>query len=256
MSANGRRRIDRDTAEHLLDGRFGGSLTGADPLAELLAAAAGPARDGELAGEQIALTAFREAPSHHVSPPRRGSMIKPLLVKVLTTKVAVAAAAATALGGGVVAAASTGNLPIGHGGAHGGQSSDSGSSGPSHGPSDRPTSAQTHGTADPSPSMVGLCHAYTAGVADSNGKALDNPAFSVLISKAGGQDKVAGYCATVLAGEPGNAPSTHPTGHPTGEHAHPTAHPTGQPTAHPTGEPTHPTGAPGDHGSPTAHPTH
>lgn len=191
-------------------------------------------------------------------------MIKSAVAKVLTTKAAVlAATATTVLGGGVVAAAATGNLPMGgsHGGAAGGADSHNPSPARSHGPSDRPTSDETHGTADPSPSMFGLCHAYTAGVADSSGKALDNPAFSVLIRNAGGKDKVTAYCTTVLATPPGNAPTAHPTGQ-SGDHGSPTAHPTGAPgdhgapTTHP-GEPTtHPTGAPGDHGTPTTHPTH
>lgn len=183
-------------------------------------------------------------------------MIKSVVVKVLTTKAAVlAATATTVLGGGVVAAAATGNLPMGdsQGGAAHGADAHTPSPAGSHGPSQRPTSVGTHGSADPSPSMFGLCHAYTAGVAEGGGMALDNPAFSVLIRNAGGRDKVAAYCTTVLATRPGNAPTAHPSGQ-AGDHGQPSAHATGAPSDH--GAPTaHPTGAPGDHGSPTAHPT-
>src|SRR6185312_16369620 len=51
----------------------------------------------------------------------------------------------------------------------------------------------------PSPSLVGLCHAYTAGNKSEHGKALDNPAFTILITTAGGKDKVDGYCQALLA---------------------------------------------------------
>jgi hypothetical protein len=57
----------------------------------------------------------------------------------------------------------------------------------------------------PSPSLEGLCHAYTSGSDRDKGKSLDNPAFGYLITTAGGRDKVDSYCATLLAekNEPG-----------------------------------------------------
>ncbi len=55
--------------------------------------------------------------------------------------------------------------------------------------------------ATPHPSAVGLCQAYTEGAGTAPGKTLDNPAFTSLIEAAGGKDKVAGYCAAVLAAE-------------------------------------------------------
>ena len=39
-----------------------------------------------------------------------------------------------------------------------------------------------HPAATPSPSLRGLCQAYTAHAADNPGKALDNPAFAALIA--------------------------------------------------------------------------
>ncbi|HEX5497143.1 MAG TPA: hypothetical protein VFX70_21480 [Mycobacteriales bacterium] len=261
MSANRRHGVDRGTAERLLRGAPAGRRSGADPLVALLAAAAGPVRPGELSGERVALAAFREARPAPVHQPRRGSMIKSVMAKALTAKVVLATATTGALGGGVVLAAASGNLPALPGSAGGGNGGSSASSHPSqpvgsHRPSDRPapaSSGHAGGDASPSPSVFGLCHAYTAGVAASHGKALDNPAFSVLIRNAGGRDNVAAYCATVLAAHPGNAPSAHPTGAPDG-HGSPTSHPTGAPDEH--GSPTsHPTGAPDEHGSPTMHPT-
>jgi hypothetical protein len=216
-----------------------------DRLAELLAAAAAPAARGELAGEEAAMSAFREA---HLGPAvqlRRQSVIKTALVKLLTLKVAATALTVTAAGG-VALAAGTGNLPQSLGGAA---------------PSSHPTptrDAKAHHTpkaaaahdghsASPSPSLVGLCHAYQAGAGDNPGKALGNPSFTHLITVAGGKDAVAAYCADLLKTHPGKAHASHPAGtHTQASSAHATrptsarsTHPTGAPTAHPTRS-THP----------------
>ncbi|MFF2142112.1 hypothetical protein [Kitasatospora sp. NPDC058190] len=123
MSTNRSRRIDRDTAEHLLGGAVGGpsagqdaSLTGPDGpghVARVLAAAAAPATAAELAGEEAALAAFREAsltPDPVVTPVRRRSMATAALARAFSTKAAAAVLGATALCG-VAVAAGTGNLP-------------------------------------------------------------------------------------------------------------------------------------------------
>ena len=68
MSTNRSRQIDRDMAEQLLGGAPGGRTGGHDALAGLLAAAAAPAADGELPGEQAALAAFRVARPTPVHP--------------------------------------------------------------------------------------------------------------------------------------------------------------------------------------------
>lgn len=164
-------------------------------------------------------------------------MVKSVLVKLLTVKAAAAAIAVTAVGGGLAYAAGSGALP-------------------GLGTDNAPSQAAAHatrgpgaapGSAAPSPSMVGLCRAYTAAVADSPGKALENPAFAALITAAGGSDKVGDYCTGVLADQPGaptaipgmrptsvpgNAPATRPTPKPTP--SHPTA-PTTGPHIGPTG---------------------
>ncbi|MEU4113204.1 hypothetical protein AB0F71_01720 [Kitasatospora sp. NPDC028055] len=123
MSTNRSRRIDRDAAEHLLGGAVGApsagqdaSLTGPDgpgQLARVLAAAAAPATAAELAGEEAALAAFREAsltPDPVVTPVRRRSMATAALARAFSTKAAAAVLGATALCG-VAVAAGTGNLP-------------------------------------------------------------------------------------------------------------------------------------------------
>ncbi len=165
--------------------------------------------------------------------------------KLLAVKVLLAAAGVTA-GGGVALASATGHLPV----ALGGQ--------PAASPSATATTgtSATHPAGSPSPNLKGLCTAYTKGVADSSGKALDNPAFSALITAAGGKSNVAAFCATLPANAtPGHTPPAHPAGKPT---ALPTAHATPahpRPTnvrpstpGHPSGAPT---GAPG--GAPTGH---
>lgn len=159
-------------------------------------------------------------------------MIKTALAKLLTIKVAAAALTATAASG-VALAAGTGHLPGPLGGAA---------------PTDRPTATHDtrphhtgkasttrdgHHSAAPSPSLVGLCHAYQAGAGDNPGKALGNPAFTHLITVAGGEDKVAAYCTDLIKTHPGKARVSHPAGAPT--------HPAATRPAHPTGAPTHPT---------------
>jgi hypothetical protein len=97
----------------------------------------------------------------------------------------------------------------------------------------------THPVSSPSPSLRGLCQAYTAHVGSSPGKALDSPAFSALITAAGGKDKVAAFCAGMLSAQPGNRPTAHPGGKPSSLPTPAnTTHPTGKPTTVPTGHPT------------------
>jgi hypothetical protein len=101
----------------------------------------------------------------------------------------------------------------------------------------------SHPASSPSPSLRGLCQAYTAHVGSSPGKELDSPAFSALITAAGGTDKVAAFCTSLLATQPGNGPTTHPGGKPSSlptpaNTTHPTGKPTTDPTGHPTGKPT------------------
>jgi hypothetical protein len=93
--------------------------------------------------------------------------------------------------------------------------------------------------------MFGLCTAWTAHQANgetANGKADDAVAFKNLAAAAGGADKIAAYCATIL-----QPPS------PTVVIAQATAEQTTSSTSHPTGKPsslpakantTHPTGKP------------
>jgi hypothetical protein len=204
MSNDRSRRIDRRTAEQLLRGASGEArVSGHDRLTDLLASAAAPARDRELAGEQAAMAAFRSARRATAPQRRRPWMLKIALANLLTVKIAAVTAAAA---GGIALAAAAGSLP--------GQQRDE------HAPpadtkvvttstTEAARSAKPEqkpdNSASPSPSLKGLCQAYTAGAGSEHGKAHENPAFSALITAAGGADKVPAFCADQLADKPGKS---------------------------------------------------
>ncbi len=94
------------------------------------------------------------------------------------------------------------------------------------------------------PAAFGLCTAWTqhqSNGASTNGKADDSVAFKNLAAAAGGADKVAAYCANVLASakpsETDKATSL-PTQASTDHPGKPTAMPTHASTGHPGGKPT------------------
>jgi hypothetical protein len=245
MNVQTRSRLDRDTAEDLLNGGQAGAYTGHRLLAALLAAAGGPVRPVELAGEQTLLAALRITLSSPAYEPRRSSMIKTAVMKLLTVKVGVAVATATAAGG-LATAAATGNLPAtltGSDQAGPGTATDGWHAGGKLSPA--PSASKGKDQEDPrgpqgspSPSLVGLCHAVSAGNKTEHGKALQNPAFTSLITAAGGPDKVAAFCSALLS-----SPSAEPkAGPPADTGRNPSKQPderaTGAPRDHPTGKPT------------------
>lgn len=235
MNAHRPRRVDRDTAERLLSGAVVDPQDGPDVLVRLLAATRAPAHPVELAGESAAMDAFRAAHLGLVLQPRRRSMLETALAKLLTLKVAAAAVATVAATGGVALAASSGALPNPLG-------SDDPKAKPSAHATGKPSAdADGKGNASPSPSLVGLCRAYKAGAGDNPGKALENPAFSVLITTAGDKEKVAAYCDTLLAAQKGDKTPGGPSTRPGGASE---THPTGKPDSHPSGPATKPTSAP------------
>ena len=161
------------------------------------------------------------------------------------TKLLVAKAVIVAVGvsgGGVALAAATGHLPANLTGKPAAASSAASSAAAAAAATHTPAAggkSTTHPAASPSPSLRGLCQAYTAQVSSSPGKALDSPAFTALITAAGGKDSVTAFCTSLLATHPGNAPASHPGGKPS---SHPTqantTHPTGEPSVLPSGKPT------------------
>ncbi len=181
-------------------------------LADLLAAAAAPARVEELAREQDVMVAFRQARPAQTPVPRRQSMIKLALAKLLTVKVAAAAAAATVAGGAALAA--TGNIP----GPLGELGSGELRQAPAESAAERADEARAEaggvGEASPSPSLEGLCVAYLAAIGEGPGEALESPAFEALVSAAGTEDEVEGFCDG-LAERPGDVPSVEPDTVPT-----------------------------------------
>ncbi|MEV6713379.1 hypothetical protein AB0M48_15210 [Lentzea sp. NPDC051208] len=214
MSTHRSRRIDRRTAEQLLRTAPGQlPVAGHDRLSDLLAAAGAPARDQELAGEQAAMAAFRDARLAPAPQRWRPRMLKAALANLLAVKIA-GVAALTA--GGIALAAAAGTLP--------GQqreepttpagtttvvsTTSATTAATSKGPEQKPDNS-----ASPSPSLKGLCQAYTAGAGSEHGKSHDNPAFSALITAAGGAERVPGFCADLLGEKPGK--SDHAPGKPT-----------------------------------------
>ncbi|RZU77747.1 hypothetical protein EV384_6488 [Micromonospora kangleipakensis] len=164
-------------------------------------------------------------------------MLETALAKLLTLKVG-ATALAVAATGGVALAAATGTLP---------DPLNTSTAKPSAHATGKPSDAADQGKGSPagakgspSPNLVGLCHAYKAGVADNPGKALENPAFRVLITSAGTKEKVAAYCDTLLANEKGRpSGAAKPTVTP--------SHPAGRPQTRPTTAKTERPEAPGGH---------
>lgn len=174
--------------------------------------------------------------------------MKTAFAAALSTKVIVgvaAAAAAAAATGGIALVASQGAL---HSNGHAHSSTPPVSVTTDANTADVNTTGPTTPSATPSPNLVGLCTAYEKGVQNSKGKALENPAFSVLASAAvaagdtmpgyPGTPDIATFCTDYLAT---NAPSAkHTTGKPADLPTQATDHPTGKPSDHPGSSTTHP----------------
>jgi hypothetical protein len=197
MNTRHSRRISRKAAEQLLDGAAGrgqGTEAGPDQLVSVLAAAAAPGHDDELAGEQMAVAAFEANHLASVANFRREQMIKSPLAKILTVKV-LASVLVVGASGGVALAASTGTFSSsgpGSGPAYGGSSvaapvtppaggfipspSDSGSGSASASPSGdtQPPAGSSSGSDSSSPASIpqtaaGLCNALAGDVAGTSG---------------------------------------------------------------------------------------
>ncbi|MDH6133577.1 hypothetical protein P3T37_002973 [Kitasatospora sp. MAA4] len=211
MSTNRSRRIDRDLAEQLLSGAADGRQGGPGALYDLLAAAASPGTARELAGEEAAVAAFREAaqlmpaqstasaPQSTASKFRRRSMAGCAPARFLSTKIAAAALTATALGG-VAVAAGTGNLPAALGGSTGGSTG-------AHTVPGAPlatTSASGHpeglvrGSQRPDNGLAALCRAWS-GAGGGTTPATPEARFAPLVRAAGGADRVQAFCAKLSA---------------------------------------------------------
>jgi hypothetical protein len=211
MSTRQPRKIRRNAAEQLLGGPAGPGA-GPEQLARVLAAAAAPGRESELAGEEAAVAAFR---AHHLVPvtaSRRGQMIKSPLAKLLTAKVLAVCVAVFATGGVALAASdgalSSSQTPRGHGGVS--RPASPGGIAP------QPTAAASPSSSPVVPgSARDLCRALAgrddpAGGAASVGRleqglaspelsqVVSSPLFSSLVSTAQGSANVPDYCGLLL----------------------------------------------------------
>ncbi|MFR9776339.1 hypothetical protein ACL02O_09770 [Micromonospora sp. MS34] len=231
---------DRAESERLLDAaRTGGSPApgAADPLAHLLAAAAAPAKPGELSAEEQAVAAFRAAranPAPAPTPPRR---------RRIRVGVAAWAAglAATATAGVAFAAVSLDRpdqptsppAPTTAGSSGAPSRSAGGSPGAgTSGPAVPPTPDRSGGPGRPATveQLTGLCRAYLAKPAGLRAKSLETPAFADLVAAAGGAEQVDAYCVQLVA-DPGlkDSPGPRASQSPADEAAPTSAHPTGKP---------------------------
>ncbi|HEX6872988.1 MAG TPA: hypothetical protein VF163_17970 [Micromonosporaceae bacterium] len=211
------RPLDAATAERLLAGGGGEPAE----LARLLAAACGPARPSELAGEQAAMLAFRSAQAAGLPGPVQAHRrwMSARWRQLMPIKVAAVAGALAA--GGMALAAGTVALPQLHGsptvdntGWPGVTDGRPGTGAPTGLSSTNPNAGSTPA----SPSLDGLCVAHLAEAAVDPERARDNPAFAALAAAAGGPDKVTDFCrnrqsaATPSADpDPGSSPAPSPT---------------------------------------------
>ncbi|MEJ3750110.1 hypothetical protein WEI85_43485 [Actinomycetes bacterium KLBMP 9797] len=220
-------------------------------LGYLLGAAAAPPRPDEVVGLWAAVAAFEEAGR------ATGVRVVPASRHWLARSVAVKAAAgvAVALIGGTALAAQTGNLPGGaQQRAHDLFSSlgvpppgaGPAATGPSvDAPTPSPMPTPTAGPGNPgrtlspsSPAVPELCRGWQANQQNPNNEPLAAEAFRELAAAAGGERRIAAFCAPLLADDPGRVVS--PPG------------PTRDPGATPP-TPSRPSGKGNDRPTPTPH---
>ncbi|MEV4825512.1 hypothetical protein [Micromonospora sp. NPDC049274] len=209
--------LDLDATE-----RSGGtvaSVAAADPLAGLLAAAAGPVRPAELAGEEAALAAFRAA---RVAAPAPSVARRPRRRRLTTGALAwIGALAATATAGAAFAAAGLDRAPdplppapssappTGSGPAATPSTPSAPSAPPTRStPSGPPSSAGTPSAGStPNGQLHGLCRAWLAKKPEQREKALRTPAFQRLVTAAGGVPAVEAYCQRLVPEAKPSAPA-------------------------------------------------
>lgn len=234
--AGGRRRKSRD------------ALTSRPEIERLLNAANAPASPRELAGEHAAVDAFHRARLVTLSSTPRSLEMNSTRSARTGLKAAIAAAGAVGLLSTGVAFAASGHAPWS--GAHAGAASThavdhSHPTHPTHpAESDDPSDGSSQSTGPDEHAFPGLCRAYMSGNKTEHGQALASPAFTALVTAAGGIDNVTTFCGGMTTGPE--------SGHPT----HPAKPTQAASPTHPT-HPTHPA-KPTEAASPThpAKPTH
>ncbi|MDG4839375.1 hypothetical protein O7631_22875 [Micromonospora sp. WMMD967] len=202
-------------------------VPGSNPVARLLAAAAGPVRPGELAGEEAALAAFRAARAEpSPSVPHRARRRR------LTTGAAawIGAVAVTATAGAAFAAVRQDWIPVPVAPEPPRATPDSPRSNdntrsPAETPSrdtvsPRPPSPGTPSAAAPSADsppagpLHGECRSWLSKKPDQREKALRTPGFERLVTAAGGAERVEEYCRRLVAEAKPSAPAKSAAPHP------------------------------------------
>ncbi|MFD6564033.1 hypothetical protein [Micromonospora profundi] len=209
------RRADRAETERLLDAAHAEANAGdasTDPVARLLAAAAAPARPGELAGTEAAVAAFRAARAAEGVTAAPPVARRPHGRRLTTGALAwIGAVAATATAGAAFAAAGLDLTPDPEPPAPTTAPSTSGGgtgATPSVAPS-RPAPSTTRPGAQPAPPtppagaapnnhLHGLCRAWQAKKPAQREKALRTPSFQRLVTAAGGAAEVEAYCQRLV----------------------------------------------------------
>ncbi|MFI6241632.1 hypothetical protein ACIBEF_17315 [Micromonospora sp. NPDC050795] len=201
----------------------------AEPVAALLAAAAGPVRPGELAGEDAAVAAFRAARANPAAVPQRprrrrmttGAVAWIGAVAATATAGAAFAAVTRELGPDPVAPAPSRPSPSPHQSASRSAEPDR-SVGPGvASPTGASPSVTALPSAGPTPAgqVHGLCRAWRAKKPEQREKALRTPGFHKLVTAAGGPAEVEAYCQRLVPetkpSEPAEVtPSESPKGKP------------------------------------------
>ncbi|WP_030441583.1 hypothetical protein [Actinoplanes subtropicus] len=214
------RPLDRDAAELLLSGDP--AARAAHPwLGAVLAAAGSPGAGAALPGEDAAVAAFAAAHTPSVRP-RRISVLKTTLAKLLTVKVAGACLAVVGGAGGVALAASNGALPVlpHHDKApHHAPASGSPSSHPH--PSGTPSARPSHSFSPAD--FAKLCQKWDA----RPGHSQDDPDFGDLVKRAG-RDHIDRFCTDLRKPHPSGSFSFPGLPHP---------QPSGSASPHGSGQP-------------------
>ncbi|MEH1165866.1 hypothetical protein V6V47_10830 [Micromonospora sp. CPCC 205539] len=218
------RPADRAETERLLDANRADTPAGPDTaLARLIAAAAGPARPGELAGEQAALAAFRAARADP-TPTAAGRPHRRRLTTGLSAWIGAVAVTATA--GAAFAAVTLDRTPVPAPPATSSPRPTPAVARPSSDdrtdPPSRPTAPGTGSAPTGPPSATGtpsvgpvpgkqlhrLCRTWLAKAPKQREKALSKRPYQDLVAAAGGADEVEAYCQGLI-------PEAQPAGPPT-----------------------------------------
>jgi hypothetical protein len=267
---NQNRDLDPFTAEQLLSGAPVDGEVG--PLADLLAAAAAPARADELMGEAAAVAVFRDAAG--AFRPAAAPAAFTGSRRAVGVKVAIAAAAVAATGFAGTAAAGLlpgGNSPApvagpttatqsasspanGHGAPTTSVPQNAGT-GPGtprqkptpSGTASKPKSDQSEDEGSVTPTLprptaavIAMCRTYSTMSKHDEGRSrysaaiLDDPYYAPLIRAAGGKTKVAAYCKQVLDEDGDSQGNRAPQ---VAEPPEQSDHPSGRPTSDPTSRP-------------------